>query len=355
VNPSGRPTLADVAALAGVSLKTASRALNGEYGVAEGTARRVLEASRELGFRPNHLARALAAGRPSAAVGLVVSSVADHFMATITGTVEEVLGPRDLQLVTASHGDDPQRQRRIVATLVERRVDALLLVPAPGDASYLGAELAHGLVVVALDRPLDGVDCDTVTVDNVTAARTAVARFVAAGHRRVAFLGWDPTLWTVAQRHDGYCEALTEAGLPVDPELVLLDYALQADPAAAVDALLTRPDPPTALVSAQHAAGRTALRAVHRLGRPVDVAVFDDIHDPDLLARPPFVTMSGARRLGTVATELLLARLDGDRSPSRHLVLPPLYVDAAAPDGHEQLVSHEPTGQRLHTAPAVPS
>jgi LacI family transcriptional regulator len=343
---TGRPTLADVAARAGVSLKTASRALNGEYGVAAATSRRVIEASRELGFRANHLARSLAAGGPSAAVGLVVSSVADHFMAAITGAVESLLAPRDLQLVTASHGDDPDRQRRIVRTLVERRVDALLLVPAPGDASYLRSEIDHGLVVVAVDRPVEGVDVDTVTVDNVEGARSAVARLVAAGHRRIAMLGWDARVWTLGQRYLGYVAALEEAGLGVDPDLVLLDYALQDDPGAAVERLFVGPDPPTAVLSGQQAGARTALRVTRRLGR-------DEIHDADLLVRPPFVVVSGAERLGSTATRLMLERLDGATGPARALVLDPAYVDASAPDAHELLQAVEPTAVRPFAASAV--
>jgi LacI family transcriptional regulator len=350
---TGRPTLADVAARAGVSLKTASRALNGEYGVAAATSRRVIEASRELGFRANHLARSLAAGGPSAAVGLVVSSVADHFMAAITGAVESVLAPRDLQLVTASHGDDPDRQRRIVRTLVERRVDALLLVPAPGDASYLRSEIDHGLVVVAVDRPVEGVDVDTVTVDNVEGARVAVARLVAAGHRRIAMLGWDARVWTLGQRYLGYLAALGEAGLPVDPELVLLDYALQDHPEAAVERLFAGADPPTAVLSGQQAAARAALRVTRRLGRDVAIAVFDEIHDADLLVRPPFVVVSGAERLGSTATRLMLERLDGTAGPARALVLDPAYVDACAPDAHELLQAVEPTGVRPFAASAA--
>jgi LacI family transcriptional regulator len=343
---SGRPTLADVAARAGVSLKTASRALNGEYGVAAETARRVLEASRELGFRPNHLARSLASGRQSAAVGLVVSSVSDHFMAAITGTVEGILAPRDLQLVTASHGDDPARQRRLVRTLVERRVDALLLVPAPGDATYLQPEIEHGLVVVAVDRPLEGVEVDTVTVDNREGARTAVARLIAAGHRRIAMLGWDRRVWTVEERHAGYLAAFADAGLTVDPDLVLLDYALADDPEAALEALLSGPDPATAVMSAQHSAARSALRVAQRLGRDVDIAVFDEIHDADLLVRPPLVVVSGAERLGAAATTLLLERLDGAAGPSRRVVLAPEYVDAGAPDAHARFQAVEPTPLR---------
>ena len=346
---SGRPTLADVAARAGVSLKTASRALNGEYGVAADTARRVLDASRELGFRPNHLARSLAAGRQSAAVGLVVSSVSDHFMAAVTGTVEAHLAPRDLQLVTVSHGDDPDRQRRLVRTLVERRVDALLLVPAPGDASYLQPEIEHGLVVVAVDRPLVGVEADTVTVDNVEGARTAVARLIAAGHRRIAMLGWDGRVWTVEERHAGYLAALADAGIEVDPELVLLDFSHAPDPQARLERVLTGPDPASAVFSTQHSAGRVALRIAQRLGRHVDIAVFDEIHDPDLFARPPFVVLSGAERLGTAATTMLLERLDGTAGPARHVVLAPEYVDAGAPDAHELLHAVEPTPLRPFT------
>lgn len=339
---AGRPTLADVAARAGVSLKTASRALNGEYGVAEATARRVLDASRELGFRPNHLARSLAARGPSGTVGLVVSSVADHFMAAVTGTVEQLLEPRDLQLVTASHGDDPDRQRRIVRTLVERRVDALLLVPAPGDSSYLAAEIDHGLVVVALDRPAEGVDVDTVVVDNVEGARTAVERLLGAGHRRVAMLGWNPRVWTSGERYAGYLQALSAAGIPEDRDLVLLDYALQDDPEAAVERLLTLPDPPTALMSAQHSAARVAVRAARRLGIALDVAVFDEIHDADLLVRPPLVAVSGAHRLGEVATRMLLERLDGAAEPARRTVLPVGFVEAGAADAHEHFLALEP-------------
>lgn len=350
---AGRPTLADVAARAGVSLKTASRAVNGEYGVAEATARRVLEASRELGFRPNHLARSLAGRRPSAAVGLVVSSVADHFMAAVTGTVEQALAPRDLQLVTASHGDDPARQRLLVRALVERRVDALLLVPAPGDAAYLAPEIEHGLVVVALDRPVDGVDVDTVTVDNVGGARTAVSRLVAAGHRRVAMLGWNPRVWTSRQRHEGYLQALAAAGIAPDPDLVLLDYALCDDPEAAVERLLTVSDPPTALLSAQHSAGRVAVRLARRLGIALDVAVFDEIHDADLLVRPPLVVVSGAHRLGEAATAMLLARLDGATGPARQQVLPVDFVDAAATDAHDRFRAVEPP--TVVAGAAVPS
>lgn len=348
---SGRPTLADVAARAGVSLKTASRALNGEYGVAASTARRVLDASRELGFRPNHLARSLAGGRQSSTVGLVISNVADHFIASVNGTVEKVLAPRDLQLVTASHGDDAERQRRIVRTLVERRVDALMIIPAPGDASYLAPEIEHGLVVVGIDRPIEGVDVDTVTVDNVTGARVAVERLLAAGHRRIAMLADDGRLWTMQERLRGYVEALTAAGVSVDEDLLLLNFREVPDQEAAVRAVLTLADPPTAVLSAQHMPGRVAIRVARRLGLDLAMATFDEIHDADLLVRPPFVVLSGAQRLGTVGGRMLLERLDGYTGPARHVELPAIFVDASAADGNEQMQVYEPVAGPLRETP----
>lgn len=258
-----RPTLADVARRAGVSLKTASRAVNGEYGVAPATAQRVTDAARALGFRPNQLARSLAAGGPSAAVGLVISSVSDPFIAAVVGAVEAVLAPRDLQLITASHHDDPDRQRRIVRTLVERRVDALILIPAPGDASYLLPEMEHGLFVVAVDRPIDGVEVDTGVVDNAAGAAEGVRRLVARGHRRIALLGNDERLWTLQRRFDGYRAGLEAAGLPFDADLVELNCTDPSIAETAMHRLLALPEPPTAVFAIQHMAGRGKIGRAH--------------------------------------------------------------------------------------------
>jgi len=323
-----RPTLADVATRAGVSLKTASRAVNGEYGVSKATSGKVLEAARELGFRPNHLARSLAAGGPSAAVGLVISSVSDPFIAAVAGAVESVLAPRDLQLLSASHGDDAERQRRIVRTFVERRLDALIVIPAPGDAHYLQAEIDHGLVVVAIDRPLDGVEVDTAVVDNRAGAAEAVARLVARGHRRIAALGNNGRLWTLQERYAGYQDGLRAAGLPADDALVDLDCPDPAAAEQAVHRMLALPDPPTAVFAGQHMAGRGTVRAMSRAGVALDLAVFDELVDTDLLITPPVVVVaSGPDRLGHLAATMVMERLDGLDVPPRYEMLPPLFLD----------------------------
>ncbi len=326
MNTPGRPRLIDVAALAGVSLKTASRALNREYGVAPETSDRVFTAARELGFRPNRLARSLAGGGPSAAVGLLIPDVADPFVAGVVGAVERVLVAHDLQLITASHGDDAHRQHRLASALVERRVDGLMIMSAPGPIDYLQPDLAHGLVVVALDRPLEGLDVDTVTVDNEAGARGAVARLVAAGHRRIAVLALDIRIWTVARRVAGYRAALVDAGIPVDEALITTDPdAVHAR--AALRRMLAGEDPPTAVLATNHLAGRVAMRVMRDAGTTPALAVFDSMDDNDLLATPPLVVVaSGPDRIGQLAAELTVERLAGLQTPPRHAVLAPLML-----------------------------
>jgi LacI family transcriptional regulator len=324
---SSRPTLAQVAELAGVSLKTASRAMNGEYGVAPATAEKVVVAARSLGFRPNLLARSLASGRPSAAVGLVIPNVADPFFGELVGGVERQLASRDLQLVIASHHDDAVAQRKIIRALVERRVDALLLVPAPGEASYLQEDLDHGLVVVSLDRPIVGVDVDTVIVDNRSAAAGAVRELIAAGHRRIAFLADNSQLWTMQERLIGYRLALAEADIAEAPALVHADCPDRATAERAIAELFALDDPPTAVFAAHNATGREVVRAARAALIEIPVVVFDEVSDPDLLIAPPQVLRSDPERLGMTAAQMVLERMDGLARAPRVVVQPVQRLD----------------------------
>jgi LacI family transcriptional regulator len=322
---SSRPTLADVATAAGVSLKTASRALNGEYGVAATTKERIFAAARSLGFRPNLSARSLASGRPSSAVGLIVADVADPFFAAVAGAVERSLEPRELQLITASHHEDAARQRRIVRALVERRVDALLIAPAPGDASYLQPDIDHGLAVVGLDRPIEGISVDTVVADNRAGAAATVRCFVAEGHGRIAALGNDPRLWTMQERFAGYRAALSEAGIREDTSLECVDAPDPEQARLAVERMLGLADPPTAILATHNVVGRGAILALLEAGAALPLAVFDEAADPRVLALRPRVISSAPLQLGATATSMALARIDGSAARPQLVVLPTLF------------------------------
>src|SRR6266496_1441188 len=150
---SDRPTMTDVAAAAGVSLKTVSRVVNAEPGVTPETAARVRGAIEQLGFRRNDVARALRRGQRFRMLGLVIEDVANPFYSAIARGAEEVTRERGLLLITGSSDEDPARERELVRLFCERRVDGLLMVPAADDHRYLFPELRVGLHVVFIDRP----------------------------------------------------------------------------------------------------------------------------------------------------------------------------------------------------------
>jgi LacI family transcriptional regulator len=317
-----RPTMRDVAGTAGVSLKTVSRVVNGEPGVRTDTAARVEAAIARLGFARNDVARSLRHGRASA-LGLVIEDLANPFYSAIARAVEDAAHARGHILITGSCEEDPERERQLVLRLLRRSVDALLIVPAGDDHRYLLGELSTGTPVVFLDRPPGGVAADAVLLDNVGGARMAVEHLLARGHRRIAFVGDAPALFTAAQRLEGYRAALRDAGAAVDEALVRAGSHDTATAEHAVRELLLLPDDrrPTALFAANNRNTVGALRALRASERPAAVVGFDDFELADMLAVPVTVVRHAPEEMGRLAAELAYARLDGDDAlPARRTI-----------------------------------
>ncbi|MGW4650789.1 LacI family DNA-binding transcriptional regulator [Kitasatospora sp. NPDC004289] len=320
---TARPTMKDVAAAAGVGLKTVSRVVNGERGVTEETAVRVREAIAALGFRRNDGARLLRTGR-TASVGLVLEDIADPFSAALTRAVEEVVRAEGSLLFTGSSGEDPERERELALAFCARRVDGLIVVPAGDDHRYLLPETESGTPVVFLDRPAAGIEADAVLSDNAGGARDGVAHLIRHGHRRIGFVGDQPHLHTAAERLRGYREAMAAAGLTVDRRWIESGPSDQARVAAAIARLTGGPEPVTALFTANN---RITLAALHHLPpRPPALLGFDDLELADLLSPGLTVVAQDPPALGAAAARALFDRLAGDSSPARRTVLPTRLV-----------------------------
>jgi LacI family transcriptional regulator len=314
----------DVAGLAGVSLKTVSRVINDEPGVAAATATRVVDAIAELGFQRNDLARSLRKGFTSSTLGLVIEDVANPFYSAIAQAVESAARERGYLLITTSCEEDPERERQLVQALLRRRVDALLLVPASRDHAYLQRETAGGTPVVFLDRPPVGLDADCVLLDNLGGARRAVEHLLAHGHERIAVIADPDELYTAAERLAGYRQALAAAGVPVREELVRLGTHDTAHAEAVVRELLDLPPDrrPTALFAGNNRNAIGALRALRRAEQRLALVGFDDFETADLLAMPATVVRHDSQRMGAHAAALAFERLDGADHPARTVVVP---------------------------------
>jgi LacI family transcriptional regulator len=320
-----RPTMRDVAALAGVSLKTVSRVINAEPAVSADLLARVQRAIDQLDYRPNLTASSLRrSDGKTATVGLVLEDLANPYSAAVTRAVEDAARPRRVTVVAGSVDEDPERERALIREFVARRVDGLIVAPTASDQSYLIADRRAGTVLVFVDRPPNHLDADVVVAANRDGALAGVRHLLGGGHRRIAFLGDLSTISTAAERYAGYVDAIDRAGLPIDDAIVRRDLRGVDAAQAAVDELLRLPVPPTAIFAAQNVLGIGAFAALRGSRRQFGVALvgFDDFPLADLLDPGVTVVAQDPAAIGRLAAETLFRRLDGDRSPSTVQVVP---------------------------------
>ena len=324
-----RATIRDVAALAGVGIKTVSRVINNEDNVSPDTRARVERAIRALRFQPHLGAGALRRGdRKTLTLGLLLHSVDNPFSSAINRSVEEVAARHGTAVFAASFDDDPQRERDLVDAFTRRRVDGLILTTITPDHGYLQPEREQGTPLVFVDRPPIGLLADAVLTDNFEASLTATRHLLQHGHRHIAHLGDELAISTAVERRRGFRAALAEAGLR-DPGASYTDELRSDDEARrAVHQLMALEVPPTALYTSQNMITIGAVRALHDLGLQHEVALvgFDDLALADLVDPPITVMAQNPGRIGALAAERVFARLAGDQSPESTIVVPARLV-----------------------------
>ncbi|GAA3543350.1 LacI family DNA-binding transcriptional regulator [Amycolatopsis ultiminotia] len=321
----------DVAAAASVSVKTVSRVVHNYPFIRDEVRSRVQAEIRRLGFRPNGNAVGLRqTGRPAGSIGVLAADLADPFYAGMVSAIEQVSTARSFTTLVASSGEDAERERTLLATFVERRLDGLIVVSADRRHDHLRPDLDVGTHIVFADRPPQRLPVDCVLAAHADGARQAVEHLLGQGHRAIAFVGHSPAIHTARQRLRGFRAALTAAGLA--PHTVRTD-ALDTEAAHRATAeLLAAEDAPTALFAdnprlvggmataiAESAAPRTALVA------------FDDSELAGVLGVT--VVAQDPRALGTQAADLLFSRLDGDHSRPRRIILPTTLVPRGSGEG----------------------
>ncbi|MGW3245746.1 LacI family DNA-binding transcriptional regulator [Streptomyces sp. NPDC001070] len=311
----------DVAARAGVGLKTVSRVVNEEPGVTEDTISRVQAAIEALGFRRNDSARLLRKGR-TASIGLVLEDLADPFYSPLSRAVEDLARAHSTLLFTGSSAEDADREQELVLAFCARRVDGLVIVPASEDHRYLEPEIAAGVATVFVDRPAGGIDADVVLSDNAGGTREGVAHLIAGGHRRIGFIGDLPRIHTAAERLRGYREAMAAAGLPVHDGWVSCGTTAPDRVRAAVEAMLSGPEPVTALFTGNNRITVTAVRVLADRPSVVALVGFDDFELADLLRPAVTVVAQDPGQLGRTAAGLLFQRLDGASGAPKRVELP---------------------------------
>lgn len=308
----------DVAALAGVALKTVSRVMNDVPTVDAELARRVREAAEMLGYRPNLGASNLRrAGGRTGTIGLLVEDVANPFSAALHRAVEDVARARNVLLLAGSLDEDPHREQHLVRTLIDRRADGLIIVPAARDYRWVIAEQRAGTAFVFVDRAPSPLVADAVLSDSRQAGAEGVRHLLSYGHERIAFLGDRLSIQTAQLRFDGYCDAMTHAGLDVDAGLARTGVGtIEQARNAALELLHT--ERPSAIFASQNLVLIGAVQALHEMHLQHDVALvgLDDMVLAELVVPAITVIAQDPAQIGRLAAERLFARLDGEDGPA---------------------------------------
>ena len=315
----------DVAALAGVGLKTVSRVVNAEPGVSPALEAKVRRAIEQLNYRRDANASMLRRlGGKTQTIGLVLEDVANPFSSALHRAIEDWARARNVLVFAGSCDEDAGRERELIGSFRERRVDGIIVVPASPDHTYLDAERRAGTALVFVDRPARHLDADSVASDNMRGSVEAVEHLIAHGHRRIAFLGDLLSIWTAEERLRGYTQALDRAGIHSDSELTRTGLRDSEVAARAIEELVALPDPPTAFFTSQNLLTIGGIRALRSAGleRRIALIGFDDVALGDIVEPAISVVAQDPQAIGRAAAELLFRRMDGDTSPSEHLVVP---------------------------------
>lgn len=322
-------TIAEVAHRAGVSTATVSRVLNGKK-VNPAYAAAVQTAVAELGYSPDRTARSLRR-RYSDVIALVLPDIENPFFTALARGVEDVAQEAGFSVVLCNSDDDPAKEARYLDIAVGDNMAGVIIAPA-SVAPALGVLLGRGRTVVVVDRPVaDAVD--QVCLDNVALGRAATSRLLEAGRRRVACVTGPVGVSTAVDRASGWREALVAAGVQPDPSLLVhANFRVDGGRDALVE-LLSRADPPDAVLATNNLVGVGVLQELYsRLGpdHGLGVAVIGDLPFATSAVDDLVLVSLHPRAIGTRAARLFLDRLRGPEEPQRVVVLSVEALEGAA-------------------------
>lgn len=307
-------TIKDIADTANVSKSTVSRVLNKNTPVNEQKKRAVLAAMEKLQYRPNLAARSLASGT-SLTLGIVTQNIGSPFYDSVTQGV--ILGMSDSGY-SPIFGDgqwNPETEARVIETLVDRNVDALVMVGGSLNGDQI-QNISGDKPIVLVARRLKDWDTPMVAIDNVQAAKQAVNYLIDSGHRRIAHVKGIPEHQDAVDRYEGYCQALAEANIELQDDWVVSgDFSSQSG-VMAIESLLMRGESFTAIFAGNDEMAFGIRLGLYRRGIrvPEDISIigFDDQPSSAFMTPPLTTVAQPASEMGIAAAKLALSKLTND-------------------------------------------
>ncbi len=307
-------TIKDVARHAGLSIATISKYINGGNVLDEN---RLLidQAVAELGFKVNSMARGLKTSR-TMTVGVLIPDLENIFCTSIVSNVENVLQEHGYSTLICDYRQDPKMERKKLDFLVDRQIDGLLMMPLGGCAEALEQLRVRNIPVVLIDRPVKGVSCDTVLVDNLNASYGAVEQLIIQGHRRIGIISGPGDIHTAEERLSGYLRVHGDYNIPVEEVLIRHGEYTTEGGYRQTMALLDMKPAPTAIFVTNYEMTLGAMMAINEqsMRMPEDLSFigFDNQAMAQILKPPLSIVVQPIRLIGETAAHTLLRRMKGD-------------------------------------------
>lgn len=335
----GRPTMDDVARVAGVSKATVSRVLAGlDSGSSAKTAEAVRQAAARLGYIVNSVAAGLRS-RQSFTIGLIVADVSNPFFGGIASGVEARLSETRYSVLFANTGNSVVRERAAVRLLVERQIDGLIAAPSGTLDAHFREARQRGVRMVLVNSEIVGLGADSVTLDNRAAGKAATRHLLELGHRRIAIVTGPLDASFDRQRLEGYRAALDAFAVPQREACVLCEDLATRGGEDAAARMLQLVERPTAVFVTNNMMTLGVLLGLSRAGVkiPDDMSIvgFDD-QDWYAVSHPPLTAVTNPGfEMGAAAADRLLRQLGRKRGSAECTTLEPRLVvrDSTAPPG----------------------
>ena len=324
----GTVTIKDIARETGISVATVSRVVNGNYPVSEKTRKIVQEAMDRLHYRPNAIARSLRSSR-SNLIALVVADLSNRFFMEAAKGLEEEASRHGYNLVIASSDGKSEKERNLIETLVERRVDGLCIAPVDQDATTINGVISGGTPVVLIDRGIENVHSSQVIWNDFETAKMLTNLLIENGHREIAIVNVTLSHMTGLNRLRGFKAAMTEAGLTVPREYSSPSSFSGEEAYAYVRRLMSRKRRPTGLLCANNVIAEGTLFALREMnlaiGQDVSVVSFG-YQECNKYIQPQITSAElDSRAMGLRAGQILFDQIRGESIESARIVLKSVF------------------------------
>ena len=307
-------TIKDVARMAGVAPSTISKYMNGGH-VREENAEAIRQAIEKLEYRADPFARGLKAPR-NRSVGVLLPDMTAPFYGNVVMAISRFMRQRDYHCLVSSYSANHGMERDHLQFMLTCGIDGLFYSPEDLSAEEFKELTAHcGIPIVQFDRVIQGVDTDSVTVDNADIVYQAVNRLLDKGHKRIAIITGPKSVYTTKERMIGYLRALSDAGVLYDEKLIISQENDFATGYHGCEALLTQKNRPTAVFTTNYDITMGFITAAMERGlkipEDIDGFGFDSVETCSLMHPPLPVVQQPDKLIGQTAAQYLLDRLEG--------------------------------------------